>query len=152
MESKRSINLPNHKLTRYLVIYLGAIQALHGLLLILALRVFLKGEGLGILVRAPVAGWSAVEEFTLIILGGIDLVLVVGCLIFVVNYFKNMQASLQLGRNLLTAFHISAFVYGLIILTSGAGWEHPLFYLGMLVLFLPISLLLYKLTRELRRK
>jgi len=128
--------------------WLGAVQLLHAIFLIRAAFIIFKGGGIGWPAPPPLGGWSPQAEIFLIALGSTDALLIVLSLLFVFSFFSRKKENIQAGIGILAAFMTTALVFGIAIIFTGAFAMHPVFYICMTCLFIPIILLFLCFIRQ----
>jgi len=127
---------------RILIIYYGALQTLHLLVLGRAgIRLWQMGT-IGFPAPPPEGGWTPQTVPFLLALAGADVLLIVLSLVFVCGYFRNRDWNKEVGLLALGGFHVSALVFGWGTIQAGAWSAHPGSYTAMLILFIPVTILL----------
>ena len=131
---------------RGLSMWLGAIQSIHLILLVVEFNRFSASQPFLILARNDQA-WTPGNMSILLILGGIDALLAILSLYFVCTFLRNGRLRRTLGVVVLGVFHVSAFIYLIVTVSAGVWWQHPIPYGTMACCFVPISLLMVQLIR-----
>jgi len=135
------MNLKNTRL-QTLITYYGVLQTLHIIVLVWAgIRRWRMGV-IGFPAPPPVGGWVHQAIPFLLALAGVDLMLIVLSLVFVYGYFRKRSWYRDVGLLALGGFHASALVFGYGTIQTGAWSAHPSSYVAMVVLFVPVTVLL----------
>ena len=124
-----------------LVLYLGAIEVVHLMVLINAATKLASSGVMPFPATPPADGWSGREQLVLVGLGVFDAV--VACLAFVVVYsfFRRLSWSRRAGAICLVAVNISALVYASLVIGRQAWQQDPVGYAWVVVAYLPLVLL-----------
>jgi hypothetical protein len=133
---------------RTLIAYYGALQTIHLSVLGWAgIRLWQTGV-IGFPAPPPEGGWAPQTVPFLLALAGADVLLIVLSLVFVYGYFRNRDWNKEVGLLALGGFHVSALVFGWGTIQAGAWSAHPGSYIAMLVLFIPVTVLLGSVLKE----
>ncbi|MCF7809025.1 MAG: hypothetical protein K9M49_03350 [Candidatus Marinimicrobia bacterium] len=113
----------------------------HFTALILELKNLLQAGSLKLLAPAPLSGWSPHELNTLIILGTLDMCLIIGLAGYGWMLYRERRQARRLGLLVLSSFQITALVYAMVIIPSGAIATHPITYMFITIAFMPVLML-----------
>ncbi|NQV37436.1 MAG: hypothetical protein HQ509_05445 [Candidatus Marinimicrobia bacterium] len=138
----------NWQLTQYLSLYVGFIQLVHFTLLCVSGYHYIKYNTIELLAPPPAQGWSQQAIYFLLGCGIIDAILVLFTLYFVYMYLFLGVLKRTLGITLFSGSTITALIFGIGTLPSGAWSFHPLSYWIMVGLFVPFIVLLFKIWRS----
>lgn len=125
--------------------YLGILQLVHIFVLFYALGQLIEGYGIGFPALPPESGWGNLEKTILLVLGFADLIIIIACFVFIGQVSQGKRGIRKTGLIATGGFLLTAAVFALVIVTSGALVVHPLFYAVMTLLFIPVPVLFFKL-------
>lgn len=136
MQSKPS-NKPG-RLWSTLAGYYGFLQSVHLVVLALGLVRLLRSGTLGFPAPPPSGGWSLQAQAFLVGNGVLDAFIAIAALIYTFGFFTRKPWSGTLGLICVTASLCSGafFVFGTV--SSGAWQAHPVNYIGLVLVFLPV--------------
>lgn len=135
------MKVTENKFIRILVFYLSILQVTHLVVLIRAGIIMYQTGTMVFPASPPPGGWSSQALNLLFIMGAVDAMNAFASLVFVYAYFKRFTWSIMLGRIIFTIIILSAILYSIGIVFSGAFASHPIEYSVVGVAFAPVILL-----------
>lgn len=136
----------------WLVIWYGSVQMLHFISLIRAGWIYLTQHEIGFPAPGPPAGWSEQAMHFLLALGITDALLILLSLCFVYAYHRQRPRQYSLGLLATGSSIVTALVFALGTLPSGAWLQNPISYGLITLLFIPFIGLFLQLWSALSRK
>lgn len=138
----------NRSSLRILIPYYGLLQSAHGVALLRAGWLLLRGGEMPFPAPPPPGGWSPQAVFFLLALGILDGFNILLALRFTAQFLRTGEHNNRLGLISLTIACASAMVFAIATGLSGAWFAHPWAYSLMGVLFLPVAWLFALLARS----
>lgn len=133
-----------------LLYLVGFIQTLHLISLLVDLKNMLQLGAPQILAPGPIGGWSNLQLNVLLSLGTVDAALIVGYGWYSWKAHNNRPGAGRLGLVVLSGFQITALIYAVVVLPSGAIAEHMIKYGIISLAFIPVVLHWLKLIKNSR--
>ncbi len=140
--------LGNNSHLRLLITYYGLLQSAHGVVLLRAGLILLRGGEMPFPALPPVGGWSPQTLPFLIGMGVMDGVNILLALTFSTAYLWGGRLQERLGIVTLTVACASALSFAVATGLTGAWLAHPLAYGLMGALFVPVAWLFVVLLRR----
>jgi len=128
-----------------LIAYDAFLQVAHLCAMLWSLHLYRQQGEITFLAAPPSGGWSGQSESFLLALGAVDFLNALLTLFFAFGYLARRHWWPRTGLVALTISITSALVYGLATGMSGAWLEHPLDYILLVALFLPLIPLFFML-------
>jgi len=125
----------------YLILWYGLLQAAHIVVLLVGGYHYIQTGFVGFPAPGPPEGWSTQAVPFLIGMASFDLLIAIASLVFVYRFFVRKELIKRLGIVVLTSASVSALLFGIGTLPSGAWRTHPATYFSMTVLFIPVFIL-----------
>lgn len=128
-----------HSSLRFLIPYYGLLQSAHGIALLRAGVILLRGGEMPFPAPPPPGGWSPQATFFLLALGILDGFNILLALWFMAQFVRAGKHDSPLGLISLTIACASAVVFAIATSLSGAWLAHPWAYGIMGIVFLPAA-------------
>jgi len=132
---------PTPPFPRPALLYLGAIECIHMVMILRSGAHLLRKGEIGLLAPPPPSGWPAGASHFLLGLGAVDFLVALIAMLFVWGALRDKKWSLPLGNAVLTAIAYSGLIFAIGTGPTGAWSQSPLTYWGMVALYTPIACL-----------
>ena len=125
----------------YLMLWVGCVQFLHFGALIRATYYYLKTGTIGFPAPPPLSGWEPQTVYFLFGCGITDSILILLTLYFVMSFFFKGTLNITLGLLSLGSSMVTALIFAIGTIPTGAWSDHPWAYGIMSILFTPFLVL-----------